>query len=40
MDFFERLAIAKWMLQRQGRISYATLKREFGLDDNTLNDLR
>ena len=40
MDFFERLAIAKWMLQRQGRISYATLKREFELDDDSLNDLR
>ena len=40
MDFFERLAIARWMLQRQGRISYATLKREFGLNDDTLNDLR
>ncbi len=28
------------MLQRQGRISYAMLKREFGLDDDTLENLR
>jgi hypothetical protein len=40
MDFFERLAITKWMLQREGRISYAALKREFGLDDDTLENLR
>ena len=40
MDFFERLAVAKWMLQKQGRISYATLKREFGLNDDSLKDLR
>ncbi len=40
MEFFELLAVAKWLLERQGRISYQTLKRELSLDDETLENLR
>ena len=39
MDFFEQLAVAKWMLRRQRRISYATLKRELEISDRVLKDL-
>jgi class 3 adenylate cyclase/predicted ATPase len=40
MDFFEQLAVAKWLLERRRRISYRTLKRELQLDDETLENIR
>ncbi|MFQ5756071.1 MAG: AAA family ATPase [Acidiferrobacterales bacterium] len=40
MDFFELLAVAKWLLERRRHISYRTLKRELRLDDETLENLR
>lgn len=40
MEFFELLAVAKWLLERRRRISYRTLKRELRLDDETLENLR
>jgi class 3 adenylate cyclase/predicted ATPase len=40
MEFFELLAVAKWLLERRKRISYRTLTRELQLDDETLEDLR
>ncbi len=40
MDFFELLAVAKWLLERHGRMAYRTLKRELRLDDETFENLR
>ncbi len=40
MEFFELLAVAKWLLERRKRISYRTLTRELQLDDETLENLR
>ena len=40
MTFEEVLAQALAMLQRQGRVSYRALKRQFGLDDEYLEDLK
>jgi predicted ATPase/class 3 adenylate cyclase len=40
MEFFEVLAVAKWLLERRKRISYRTLTRELQLDDETLENLR
>lgn len=40
MEFFEHLAVAKWLLERRKRISYRTLTRELQLDDETLENLR
>src|SRR5262245_45282182 len=40
MTFEEVLNQALAMLQRQGRVSYRALKRQFGLDDEYLDDLK
>ena len=40
MDFDRLLDQAIEMLQRRGRLTYRTLKRQFDLDDETLEDLK
>ncbi|HSX77427.1 MAG TPA: adenylate/guanylate cyclase domain-containing protein, partial [Candidatus Saccharimonadia bacterium] len=40
MTFEEVLTQTVAMLQRLGRVSYRTLKRQFDLDDNYLEDLK
>lgn len=40
MKFSEILEQAKALLQRQGRLTYRSLKREFDLDDEALEDLK
>ena len=40
MNFEEILDHAIAMLQRRGRITYRTLKRQFQLDDDALKDLK
>jgi class 3 adenylate cyclase/tetratricopeptide (TPR) repeat protein len=40
MTFEEILDHAIAMLQRRGRLTYSTLKRQFQLDEDTLNDLK
>src|SRR5215471_20677828 len=40
MTFEEILDQAIAMLQRRGRLTYGTLKRQFQLDDAALNDLK
>ena len=40
MKFSELTAQVKAWLQRQGRVSYRALKREFELDDDDLADLK
>ena len=40
MRFFGIVTLAIALLQRQGRITYRTLKRGFELDDASLEDLR
>jgi hypothetical protein len=40
MTFEEVLTQALAMLQRQGRVSYRALKRQFGLDDAYVEDLK
>src|SRR5215831_5120519 len=40
MTFEEVLTQALAMLQRQGRVSYRALKRQFALDDEYLKDLK
>src|SRR5262245_35382114 len=40
MTFEEILDHAMAMLQRRGRLTYGTLKRQFQLDDTTLEDLK
>ena len=40
MDFEEILDQAIAMLQRRGRVSYSALKRQFGLEDDYLADLK
>jgi len=40
MGFFEVLTQVIELLQRQGRVSYRALKREFSLDDAYLDDLK
>ena len=39
MDFYAVLAHVMELLQREGRISYRALKRQFALDDDYLADL-
>lgn len=39
MNFEETLDQTGAMLQRRGRVTYRTLKRQFGLDDEALDDL-
>ena len=40
ISFEEILDQAIAMLQRRGRLTYSTLKRQFQLDDAALNDLK
>src|SRR5687767_15152951 len=40
MDFDHLLDQAIEMLQRRGRLTYRTLKRQFDLDDETFEDLK
>src|SRR5215475_9538746 len=40
MTFEEILDQAITMLQRRGRLTYSTLKRQFRLDEDALNDLK
>lgn len=40
MDFYDVLAQVIELLQREGRVSYRALKRQFGLDDDYLEDLK
>src|SRR3712207_3103520 len=40
MRFSDIIEQAKALLQRQGRVTYRTLKREFDLDDTALEDLK
>jgi class 3 adenylate cyclase len=40
MTFEEMLDQALAMLQRRGRVAYRTLKRQFNLDDDALDDLK
>ena len=40
MKFSEIIIQAKELLQRKGRITYRSLKREFGLDDEAFEDLK
>ena len=40
MEFADILEQTIALLQHQGRISYAALKRRFGLDDAYLDDLK
>src|SRR5688572_9366157 len=40
MKFYEIVEQALMLLQRQGRVSYRELKREFDLDDEYLEDLK
>jgi hypothetical protein len=40
MTFEEILDQAAAMLERRGRVTYRTLKRQFGLDDESLADLK
>jgi len=40
MTFYDVLAQVRELLQRQGRVSYRALKRQFNLDDEYLEDLK
>ena len=40
MDFLEVVKQARTALQSEGRVSYRTLKRQFALDDEALEDLK
>ena len=40
MKFYEIVKQVRTLLQREGRISYRALKREFALDDEYLEDLK
>ena len=40
MKFSELVDLASELLERTGRVSYRALKREFDLDDDTLEDLK
>jgi class 3 adenylate cyclase/predicted ATPase len=40
MDFLEVIKQARAVLQSEGRITYRTLKRQFALDDEALEDLK
>jgi class 3 adenylate cyclase/predicted ATPase len=40
MRFFELLSHIIELLQREGRVSYRALKREFGLDDDSIEDVK
>src|SRR5262245_17780668 len=40
MDFYDVLAQVIALLQRQGRVSYRALQRQFGLDEAYIEDLK
>lgn len=40
MDFLEVIEQTRAALQSKGRIAYRTLKRQFALDDEALEDLK
>ncbi len=40
MDFYEVVGQVVELLQRQGRVSYRALKRQFGVDDDFIEDLK
>ncbi len=40
MKFYEVVEQVRMLLQREGRVSYRALKREFDLDDTYLEDLK
>jgi hypothetical protein len=40
MDFYEVVAQVLELLQRQGRVSYRALKRQFGIDDEYIEVLK
>ena len=40
MDFYEVVGQVRALLQRQGRVSYRALKRQFGVDDAFIEDLQ
>jgi class 3 adenylate cyclase/predicted ATPase len=40
MDFYEVVGHVRALLQRQGRVSYRALKRQFGIDDAFIEDLK
>src|SRR5262245_41377867 len=40
MDFYEVVGHVLALLQRQGRVSYRALKRQFGIDDDFIEDLK
>ena len=40
MEFYEVVKQAAALLQQQGKLTYRTLRRQFGLDDETLEDLK
>ena len=40
MDFYEALDQVIELLQREGRVSYRVLKRQFSLDDDFIEDLK
>ena len=40
MKFYEIVEQVRTLLQREGRVSYRVLKREFTLDDEDLEDLK
>jgi hypothetical protein len=40
MDFYEVLEQVLILLQRHGRVTYRALKRQFDIDDDTLEELK
>jgi hypothetical protein len=40
MDFYEVVGHVLELLQRQGRVSYRALKRQFDIDDAYIEDLK
>ncbi len=40
MDFYEVVGQVLELLQRQGRVTYRALKRQFNLDDEFLEDIK
>ena len=40
MDFYEVVREAAKLLQAQGRLTYRTLRRQFDLDDEAVEDLK
>jgi hypothetical protein len=40
MDFYEVLNQVMTLLQREGRVTYRALRRQFNLDDEFLEDIK